>query len=58
MAVADTVVVMDHRPYRAGRPRRARIYNAPATRFVARFIGGHNVLEGEPAPGVGGRVSG
>ena len=45
MAVADTVVVMDHgRIEQVGPPR--TIYNAPATSFVARFIGGHNVLEG------------
>ena len=53
MAVADTVVVMDHgRIEQVGPPR--TIYNAPATRFVARFIGGHNVLEGEPAPAPAG----
>ena len=45
MSVADTVVVMDHgRIEQVGPPR--TIYNAPATSFVARFIGGHNVLEG------------
>ena len=45
MSVADTVVVMDHgRIEQVGPPR--TIYNAPATGFVARFIGGHNVLEG------------
>ena len=45
MSVADTVVVMDHgRIEQVGPPR--TIYNSPATSFVARFIGGHNVLEG------------
>ena len=45
MSVADTVVVMDHgRIEQVGPPR--TIYNAPATSFVARFIGVHNVLEG------------
>ena len=45
MSVADSVVVMDHgRIEQVGPPR--TIYNAPATGFVARFIGGHNVLEG------------
>ena len=43
MSVADTVVVMDHgRIEQVGPPR--TIYNAPATSFVARFIGGHNTL--------------
>ena len=45
MSVADSVVVMDHgRIEQVGPPR--TIYNAPATSFVARFIGGHNVLVG------------
>ena len=45
MSVADAVVVMDHgRIEQVGPPR--TIYNAPATSFVARFIGGHNVLKG------------
>ena len=45
MSVADTVVVMDHgRIEQVGSPR--TIYNAPATSFVARFMGGHNVLRG------------
>ena len=45
MSVADAVVVMDHGRIEQGGPPRT-IYNAPATSFVARFIGGHNVLEG------------
>ena len=53
MSVADTVVVMDHgRIEQVGPPR--TIYNAPATSFVARFIGGHNVLEGSLAPSPAG----
>ena len=55
MSVADAVVVMDRgRIEQAGPPR--TIYNAPATSFVARFIGGHNVLAGrlEAVAGVEG----
>ena len=57
MSVADAVVVMDHgRIEQVGPPR--TIYNAPATSFVARFIGGHNVLAGrlEPAAADGFRL--
>ena len=57
MSVADTVVVMDQgRIEQVGPPR--TIYNRPATAFVARFIGGHNVLEGrlESAPAGGFRL--
>jgi putative spermidine/putrescine transport system ATP-binding protein len=44
MALADLVVVMNEgRIAQAGPPR--EIYNAPRTSFVARFIGGHNILE-------------
>jgi len=47
MALADRVVVMNGgRIEQAAAPR--EVYNLPATRFVARFIGGHNVLEGRP----------
>ncbi|MCP5152923.1 MAG: ABC transporter ATP-binding protein [Ectothiorhodospiraceae bacterium] len=43
MALADLVVVMnDGRIEQAGPAR--EIYNRPATEFVARFIGGHNIL--------------
>ena len=53
MSVADAVVVMDHgRIEQVGPPR--AIYNAPATSFVARFIGGHNVLEGRMESGATG----
>ena len=44
MALADTMVVMDRgRICQAGSPR--DIFERPATPFVARFIGGHNVLK-------------
>jgi putative spermidine/putrescine transport system ATP-binding protein len=43
MALADTMVVMNHgRIEQAGTPH--SVYNAPATEFVARFMGGHNVI--------------
>ena len=43
MALADLMVVMDHGQIRqAGTPR--QIFEAPASVFIARFIGGHNVL--------------
>ncbi|MGE0426071.1 MAG: ABC transporter ATP-binding protein [Reyranellaceae bacterium] len=43
MALADLVVVMNHgRIDQAAPPR--DIFNRPASAFVARFIGGHNVL--------------
>ena len=43
MALADLMVVMDQGQIRqAGTPR--EIFEAPASVFIARFIGGHNVL--------------
>ena len=46
MALADLVVVMDGgRIQQAASPR--EVFDRPAAAFVARFIGGHNVL-GEP----------
>jgi putative spermidine/putrescine transport system ATP-binding protein len=43
MALADSIVVMKHgRIEQVGSPR--EIYNAPATEFIARFMGGHNVI--------------
>jgi putative spermidine/putrescine transport system ATP-binding protein len=43
MALADLMVVMDQGYIRqAGTPR--QIFEAPADAFIARFIGGHNVL--------------
>ena len=46
MALADLVIIMNNgRIEQAGAPR--DIFNAPATEFVARFIGGHNIIPGE-----------
>jgi putative spermidine/putrescine transport system ATP-binding protein len=43
MALADSIVVMNQgRIEQVGSPR--EIYNAPATEFIARFMGGHNVI--------------
>ncbi len=43
MALADLIVVMnDGRIEQAGPPH--QIFNAPLTEFVARFLGGHNVI--------------
>ena len=43
MALADLIVVMNEgRIEQVGTPR--DIYNKPRTEFVARFIGGNNVL--------------
>ena len=44
MALADLVVVMNHgRIEQAGTPH--EVFNAPRTEFVARFMGGHNVID-------------
>ena len=49
MALADLVVVMNAgRIEQAGSPR--DIFNAPKTEFVARFIGGHNIISVAGAP--------
>jgi putative spermidine/putrescine transport system ATP-binding protein len=54
MALADTMVVMNHgRIEQAGPPH--AVYNRPASEFVARFMGGHNVLQ-TPAGKVGVRT--
>ena len=46
MALADIIVVMNQgRIEQAGSPR--EVYNEPNTRFVAQFIGGHNVISGQ-----------
>jgi putative spermidine/putrescine transport system ATP-binding protein len=44
MALADTMVVMNKgRIEQSGTPR--EVFNQPASEFVARFMGGHNILE-------------
>jgi len=44
MALADTMVVMNHGLIeQVGSPH--EVYNKPATEFIARFMGGHNVLD-------------
>ena len=44
MALADLMVVMNQgRIEQSGSPR--EIFNRPATEFVARFMGGHNILD-------------
>ena len=44
MALADQIVVMNQgRIEQVGAPR--AVYNAPATEFIARFMGGHNVIQ-------------
>jgi putative spermidine/putrescine transport system ATP-binding protein len=63
LALADLVVVMEAgRIVQQGSPR--EVFDRPGTRFVARFMGGHSILEGEvPADGAvlelagGGRVA-
>jgi putative spermidine/putrescine transport system ATP-binding protein len=54
MALADTMVVMNHGVIeQSGSPH--DIYNRPVNEFVARFMGGHNVLD-TPAGKVGVRT--
>lgn len=54
MALADTMVVMNHGVIeQTGTPH--EIYNRPANEFVARFMGGHNVID-TPAGKVGVRT--
>ena len=54
MALADLVVVMNQgRIEQQGTPR--EVFNRPRTDFVARFIGGHNVLDATPAGHRGAR---
>jgi putative spermidine/putrescine transport system ATP-binding protein len=44
MALADTIVLMhDGKIAQAGSPR--EVFNAPANAFVAKFIGGHNIVD-------------
>jgi putative spermidine/putrescine transport system ATP-binding protein len=54
MALADTMVVMNHGLIeQVGSPH--AVYNRPVSEFVARFMGGHNVLQ-TPAGKVGVRT--
>jgi len=49
LALADDIIVMNNgRIEQAGAPR--DVFNTPATKFVARFIGGHNVLQQHGTP--------
>jgi len=49
MALADTMVVMNHGVIeQVGSPH--AVYNHPANEFVARFMGGHNVLDTPAGP--------
>lgn len=49
MALADTMVVMNHgRIEQVGSPH--EVYNRPASEFVARFMGGHNVIQTPEGP--------
>ncbi|RYX95408.1 MAG: ABC transporter ATP-binding protein [Comamonadaceae bacterium] len=44
MALADTMVVMNHGIIeQVGSPH--EVYNAPSSEFVARFMGGHNIID-------------
>lgn len=43
LALADEIVVMNNAVIEQAGPARA-VFNAPKTAFVARFIGGHNVI--------------
>ena len=55
MALADLVVVMNHgKIEQAGTAR--EVFNKPASAFVARFIGGHNVLPAAVARARAGRA--
>jgi putative spermidine/putrescine transport system ATP-binding protein len=49
MALADVILVMnDGKVEQRGSP--IELFNQPRNAFVARFIGGHNVIEGEGPP--------
>ena len=49
MALADTMVVMNHGLIeQVGSPH--TVYNHPASEFVARFMGGHNVIDTATGP--------
>ncbi|AXS41692.1 ABC transporter ATP-binding protein [Breoghania sp. L-A4] len=49
LALADSIIVMNAgRIEQAGSPH--EVFNAPRTEFVARFIGGHNILHDASGP--------
>ncbi|MGR3782099.1 MAG: ABC transporter ATP-binding protein, partial [Albimonas sp.] len=48
LALADLVVVMNAGRIEQAAPAR-EVFDAPRTEFVARFIGGHNVIKDGPA---------
>jgi putative spermidine/putrescine transport system ATP-binding protein len=50
MALADLVVVMNHGRIEQAASAR-EVFNHPATTFIARFIGGHNVIALAPGGG-------
>ncbi|GAB0118648.1 ABC transporter ATP-binding protein [Acidisoma sp. 7E03] len=55
LALADLVVVMDHGIIVQAGPAR-EVFNAPATAFVARFMGGHNVIAQAPGQAIAVRA--
>jgi putative spermidine/putrescine transport system ATP-binding protein len=56
MALADLIVVMDNgRIEQAASPR--EVFERPATSFVARFMGDHNVISGKVSGAADGRVN-
>lgn len=55
MALADLVVVMNDGRIEQSGPAH-EVFNTPRTPFVARFIGGHNILQGTVEASEGGRT--
>ncbi|HEV2513826.1 MAG TPA: ABC transporter ATP-binding protein [Devosia sp.] len=53
MALADLIVVMNNGRIEQAAPPR-EVFERPATAFVARFMGDHNVVSGRAATGIGG----
>ena len=49
LAMSDLMVVMEHGRIRQSGPPR-EVFEQPANAFIARFIGGHNVLPGAHGP--------
>ncbi len=56
IALADLVVVMDQGHVEQAATAR-EVYNEPRSPYVARFMGGHNVLSGEVSAIAGGAVA-